>query len=387
MGVLNQNAITIQTVDHLDQLASFDWDSLCQPDHYFTTRNLHALAHAGLDCSYRYFVAQQEGQIVGITFGYLTHFPLLGPLRPLVFITGSPANLGFPFAFHMESQKEEIFSQLVHAMIADARKQHASILVVRDLYTGLSEIYTATLKYPGIHHLPLFQRGWLDIRWHTFEEYLADLQTRYRNELLKEMRRINKYGFRFVITSGVEAQPYLADMARQFRDLFLKYQNPSQLFLPESYFRAFSALPECIAFLLFRGEQLASFDLVYERGSLFDVVDSGVDAALVGNFPAHRYLSYEIIRYAISHGFKAVDFGNSNEDKKMRLGCSLQNLSAAMYPLSPIYSTMLKLHFDRWLLDDFGFKIPPKNADEEANGWVLPTVFKSPPPSPWQTTI
>ncbi len=386
MGVLNQHAVTIQVIDQPDQLVSSDWDSLCQPDDYFTANYLRILANAGLDCSFRYFVAQQAGQIVGITFGYLTHFPLIGPLRPLVFISGSPVNLGFPFAFHEESPKEAVFLQLVQAMIADARKQHVACLIIRDLYAGPLEVYTSALKYRGFYPLALFQRGWFDVRWHTFEAYLADLQAHYRYEVRRDTRRIQKHGYRFVLTSGVATQattqPYLADMARLFRYLYVKYQNPSQTFLPESYFRAFTALPECVAFLLFRGEQLAAFYLAYERGSLLEASDSGVDAALVGNLPAHRYLSYETISYAMTHGLKAVDFGGSNEDKKLRLGCRLQNVGAAIYPLSGIYAAMLRLHFDRWLLDDFGFKVPPTNADDEATGWVRPTVFKSPPVFP-----
>ncbi len=171
-------------------------------------------------------------------------------------------------------------------------------------------------------------------------------------------------------------------MARLFRYLFLKYQNPSQLFLPESYFRAFTALPECLALLLFRGEQLAAFLLAYERGTLLEASDCGVDAALVGNLPAHRYLTYEVISYAMAHDLKTVDFGTSNEAKKLRLGCRLQNVSAAIYPLSGLHSAMLRLHFDRWLLADFGFKVPPTNADDAATGWVQPTVFKSPPVFP-----
>ncbi len=102
----------------------------------------------------------------------------------------------------------------------------------------------------------------------------------------------------------------------------------------------------------------------------------------MGNLPAHRYLTYEVINYAMAHDLKAVDFGASNEAKKLRLGCRLQNVSAAIYPLSGLYSAMLRLHFDRWLLADFGFKVPPTNADDAATGWVQPTVFKSPPVFP-----
>lgn len=377
MDTLNQNAITIQIADHLDQVTSSSWNSLCQPDDYFTADYLHALAHAGLDCSFRYFIAQQAGQIVGITFGYFMHFPLLGPLQPLIFIAGSPVNLGFPFAFQKESQKEEIFLQLIQAMIADARKHHAAILNIRDLYAEHLETYNPTLKRLGFRHMPLFQRAWLDIQWHTFEEYLANFRASPRRNIVRDIRTINDNGYQPMITAGSEAQPYLADMARLFEYIFLKYRDRDQLFLPMSYFQAITALPECVAFLLFQNEQLAAFALGFERDSILETNYGGIDTTLTGKDPAHRYVEYEIIRYAISRGLKAIDFGVSNEENKMRLGCSLQGLSGSICPLSALSSAMMRLHVDRLLLPEYGFKVTPKNAGDDSSKWIRPTVFKS----------
>src|SRR5260370_31346278 len=114
----------------------------------------------------------------------------------------SPVNLRFPFAFQEESQKEEFFLQLVHAMVENARKQHAAYLIIRDLYAGPLEVYTSALTYRGFYPIALFQRGWFEVRWHTFEAYLAALQAHYRYASRRDTRRINKHVYRFVIASG-----------------------------------------------------------------------------------------------------------------------------------------------------------------------------------------
>jgi hypothetical protein len=40
---------------------------------------------------------------------------------------------------------------------------------------------------------------------------------------------------------------------------------------------------------------------------------------------------YEIIRYGIDHGFKTIDFGQTADDTKLKLGCHYEMLYAALH--------------------------------------------------------
>lgn len=363
-AVPNQDALLVRVAEHPDQLPEPGWNDLCEPGDYFTIDYLRALARAGLDCSFRYFVVQQGQRVVGLAFGYFLRFPLLGPWRPLLFVSGSPVNFGFPFALRAGEQNDQVFFCLVQTMIAEARKKRAAALVVRDLFsTGSGPGQSQALQNLGFRQKPLFQRAWLDILWPTFADYLAGLRSSRRRSILKEMRRVAGGGYRLVVTKGEISQDYLADMARLCRYLCLKYKDRDQLPLPESFFRAMTRVPECVAFLLLRRERLAAFGLVFERGSLLETGYCGIDPALTGKDPAHRYIEYEVIRYAISHGCQAIDFGISNEVNKMRLGCRLQNLSGALRPLSALSTVLIRLHLDRWLLPEYRFKVAADRAE------------------------
>lgn len=378
MTVLTQTSTTIQVLRDLDESISSAWDSLCRPDDYFNAGYLQALAHADLDCSFRYFVAREDGRIVGITFGYFTRFPLFGPFKPLVFIGGSPVSFGFPFAFQADSPQIDIFTRLVQAVVAEAQRQRAASLLIRDLWSpDPQQSYSAILKYLGFVHLPLFQRASMHIQWRSFEEYLAALQYRPRRAIRSGIQKIATNRYRPEVLSGREAQPYLADMTRLWYYTYLKYKDRDQLLLAESYFRAMISLPECRVFLLWQNEQLAAFGLTFERDALLETNHCGVDYTLVGKDPAHRFLEYECIRYAITHLCKTIDFGISNEAEKLHLGCSLQGLSGYLRPLSPFACALIDLHLERWLLPEYGFKLVPADRLDCRNGCVQPTVFKA----------
>lgn len=378
MAVLTQAPVTIQVLHHLDEAVSSAWDNLCKPDDYFHSHYLHALAHAELDCSFRYFIACEADQIVGITFGYFTRFPLFGPFRPLVFIGGSPMNFGFPFAFQADSQEIDIFVRLVQSMVTEAQELHAASLLIRDLWPpDPQHIYSAVLKYLGFSYMPLFQRARMNIPWSSFEEYLAAFQHRSRQKIRSEIQKIAANQYRSEIVSGRDVQPYLADMARLWQHTYLKYKDRDQLFLPESYFRAITALPECVAFLLFQNKQLAAFGLAFEWDLLLETNHCGVDYTIVGKSPAHRFLEYEAIRYAINRHCKTIDFGISNEADKLRLGCSLHGLSGYLRPLSPLSSMLTNFHLERRLLPEYGFKVVSQDMPGCSDGCVQPTVFKA----------
>ena len=377
MTVLTQTPGTIQVYRSLDGAVCSEWDRLCQPDDYFHSRYLRALAHAKLDASFRYFLVREADRVVGITFGYFTRYPLAGPCKPLVFISGSPLNFGFPFALRTRGKEIDVFVRLLQAMRAEAQKQHAASLLVRDLWMpGPQETYGPALQSLGFVPMPLFQRALMHLPWQTFEGYLMALQSSYRRKTRAELQKIAANQYHAQTVTGPDIEPYLADIARLWKYTYLKYKDRDQLFLSDDYFRSVAALPESIAFLLFHRERLAAFGLSFARDSLLETNHSGVDYTVVGNIAAHRFIEYETIRYAINQHFKTIDFGISNEAGKLRLGCCLQGVSGYICPLTPLSSVFTRLHLERWLLPEYGFKVASPLSPGGIDGAVASTVFK-----------
>jgi hypothetical protein len=52
---------------------------------------------------------------------------------------------------------------------------------------------------------------------------------------------------------------------------------------------------------------------------------------------------YEIIRYGIDNGFKTVDFGQTADDIKLKLGCKYVTLYAALHHSNPIMNRICSI--------------------------------------------
>lgn len=369
-----QAPITICILEHLEHEEAARWDSLHTTKNALSSRYLHAIERAKLNCSFRYFLAEQNNQIVGATLGYFTHFPLFGPFHVLTFIGGSPVDLGFPFYFQQHAPKKEIFSLLVQAMIDESRKSHARYIALRDFWTPESiDAYGQVLKQYSFRQVPLFDDAFLPIVWHSFEEYLSALRAEYRKTIRRESRRVAAAGYRLEIIHGSVGEPLFIDMERLWRYLYDKYRDRDQLILPRGYFREVTALPESTALLLFREQRLVAFDLLLEKGELLDSTYCGIDYSLTGKDPVHRYLGYEIVRYAIEHQFKVVDFGISNEQNKLRVGCSLRSIDGYVRSLSPF---LMKIGIDRLILRGYGTHATEAESTETASSSLKPTDVK-----------
>ncbi|QBD77279.1 GNAT family N-acetyltransferase [Ktedonosporobacter rubrisoli] len=375
----NLSALTIQVFEQLDQIEARDWNGCCAAESAFSADYLQALARCELDCTFRYFVARKDGQVVGTSFGYLTRFPLFPLLHPRVFIGASPLTIGFPFGFSQSCSDQEILRTLIDGMIREASTQHAAMMVLRDVNKETLTTFKAledTCRTLGFHRQPLFQQAWLHLRWVTFDDYLTALRARYRELVHRDLRRVQQAQCTLQVLPGSEARAFLPDLHRLWLQSYWKHQDPDQLLLPPAYFSQALTLPGCRVFLVQRLGHLLTFILTFEHASTLEAGHSGVDYALIGNIPAHRYAEYEIIRYAIDHCFERIDFGISHEANKQRLGCHLQGQYGYFCPLSPFARFLVGLHIDRWLLRKYGFAVA---APESQDGEIAPYVFRKPP--------
>lgn len=372
------STFTTQVTRQLDLCEEQQWNDLCQFHDYFSYNYLRGLARSELDCSPRYFLVREKERVVGIGSGYFARFPLWGPLQPSVFVSGSPLNLGFPFACAPDASKEAVFSHLIQAMLHEARQEGAASLVLRDVQTSEEiSLCDTILGGQGFRRKPLFQRAVLTVQWATFADYLAALRSRYREQVRREQRKIKALGYQFTVLRGACAESSIADMVCLWQQVYRKHADKDQLSLSASYFREMIALPECLVLCLHFQGQLAAFGLAFERGSVLETTYCGVDYALAKGLPVHRYLEYEAVRYAIERDLEMVDFGISHEIDKLRLGCTLYGLYAYIRPLSKTAALLARLQLDRPFWRPYGFAVQPPAGGESQSGVVHSSVFRS----------
>jgi len=171
-----------------------------------------------------------------------------------------------------------------------------------------------------------------DVNFSSLEEYIAALRSDYRNRYRKVMNASSRFKIRFI-----DNQTEFDDNLYQ---LYLNVLNRSRLkieTLSKEYFKG----EMFKVFVLEEGEKNVGFVQLLENGSelIFEFV--GVNYDYNESRVYHRML-YEIIRYAAENGFKTIDFGQTADDTKLKLGSRYEYLYAALHHSSPFINSICK---------------------------------------------
>jgi hypothetical protein len=156
----------------------------------------------------------------------------------------------------------------------------------------------------------------MDIKWRSFEDYIASLRGNYRyryNKALKLGKPLQKR----LLTDPSEFTP---EMYRLYEQVF---QN-SKYKLEKLNFEFFkNTLSKTI---VFEADGVAkSFVQLIESGKQLIFEFGGLDYADNHKYDLYINLLLEIVRYACENGFERIDFGQTAEDAKLKLGGYLEN--------------------------------------------------------------
>lgn len=159
-------------------------------------------------------------------------------------------------------------------------------------------------------------------RFSSFEEYLDSLRSSYRYRYHKCLKR-----------SAPLTLEYLSDN-REFTEemygCYLQVYEKSRIRvekLPIEFFRGgFFKI-----FVLKNGERAVGFGQMVENGSelIFEFV--GVDYRYNGTFDTYHRILLEIVRHGIENGFKTIDFGQTADESKLKLGSEYTMLYAYLH--------------------------------------------------------
>lgn len=191
---------------------------------------------------------------------------------------------------------------------------------------------------------PGFATGWtcpkciLDIRWKSFEEYMFSLRSDYRNRLKK------------VFSRSKELKVRLIDNRKEFDDamyqMYLNVLNHSKTkietlslaYFQERFFKIFVAELD---------GQAVGFVQLLENGKelIFEFV--GLDYQYNSKYQVYHRLLNEIIKYGIENHFESIDFGQTADEIKLKLGCRYEYLYAWLHHSNKIVNYLCKKFADK----------------------------------------
>jgi hypothetical protein len=174
----------------------------------------------------------------------------------------------------------------------------------------------------------------LDLPFASFDDYLSALRGDYRNRAKKVLKRTAELEIRFI------------DNQTEFDDelyrLYLNVLEHSRVRI-ETLSKAYFSGEMFKIFVAYRNGKAVGFVQLLPNGEelIFEFV--GIDYACNAEMPVYHRMMYEIVRYGIGNGYKTIDYGQTADDTKLKLGCRYVMLYAALHHSNPLVNGVCKL--------------------------------------------
>ena len=204
----------------------------------------------------------------------------------------------------------------------------------------------------------------MELPWTDFEQYLE--QHPKRKSIRRDLRSLEKAGYCLDIREG---QALSTDEAQRLHALWLqlyrKHHSPDQIMVTEDFFLQMSQLDHAVWLLLRKEGRIDAFDLCFVLGDHLESTYCGVDLEATSRLSIHRAMGYHIVRHAIGKGLRSINFGISNEQGKVEMGCRLQACYAWMQANPKWLGRLLRMILHRFVLKHDQDKLAQENLTVE----------------------
>lgn len=292
----------------------------------------------------RYFVVYEKGEAVAIApcfIEYESQYSTLEELTPWVRrLRKVGNNLGFslapplichsPCSFHsrvliQKGYNKKAILDLLCRKIDESCKKDRVLFSSFPFVSEFDDFLMLGLSNHGYAKIPFVETAYLGIKWPNFEDYLAHLSNRKRQNIRREIRQNRKHGI------IIEQQNDLHQLSRILSDLhsnlFLKYKGQRSLLNP-SFFKALSedAKGKTRLFVAKKNNSVVGFSLCLEHKKVLDVYIAGFDYDKLTkmDFTYFNTVLYKPIKTAIEEGFEKIHFRSASLEAKLSRGCRIE---------------------------------------------------------------
>lgn len=302
----------ITTVERASDLPA-EWDDVVG-DNLYLRRDFLAFMETCEACGQRYhFIRDADGRLDTVYLTYVRHRYNLAMF--------TPHNLYVTMTFVY------VPLSVTRPGIEWGRCRDEALAHIRSLRGYKLILNLPPGDYPGFATGLTCSQCVLPVSWSTFEDYLASLRSHYRHRYRKALR--NSAGLRLRRL----ADP--SEFDERLYQLYLQVVGHSRLVI------------ETLSIDFFRGHWFEIFVLEDDHGPqgfvqllpngselIFEFI--GLNYATSHTYDTYQRMLLEIVRYGIEHGFATIDFGQTADDTKLKLGCDYLTLHAALHHSNPL---------------------------------------------------
>ncbi len=329
--------------DSIREVDASEWDEIVGEGRVFQTHAwLAVLEESGLeDCPPKYFVVRMEdGRIAAHLTSYMIETSLLmlsrgfvktlverirtiAPkfLKSRILECGSPVGLGNPFGLREGIDFADLVGPLCRALDDVSTKAGIRFIVLRDFLDEEMAVFSI-LEQQGFTRIPNLPTTELQIRWATFDEYLAAMRSNHRYTLRKRLRLAAESNLtsRFQIEFSGKAEQLMLQMSN-VNDHAKEYNR--QLLVPDFYRGVSAALGRhCQVLEILQEQRLVAHALVIFDGKILRWLFFGREQGGVRD-GAYFLAVARIVGLAIEEGMELVDMGLTSYRSKTEFGARM----------------------------------------------------------------
>jgi hypothetical protein len=174
----------------------------------------------------------------------------------------------------------------------------------------------------------------LDLKWNSFDGYMDALRSGYRRRYKTALKKSSGLSLYFLENNS--------KFDERLYTLYLEVYDNSKYKIEKLSIDFFRGEMFKIFVLADKGEPVG-FVQMLENGTelIFEFV--GFCHEKNREYDIYIRLLLEIIRYGIENGFKTIDFGQTADDAKLKLGCHYEKLYALLNHSNPLINAFLRL--------------------------------------------
>ena len=167
----------------------------------------------------------------------------------------------------------------------------------------------------------------------SFEHYLNSLRSNYRYRYNKCFKKSSPLTLEYLEDNK--------DFTEEMYDCYLQVYNKSKIRvekLPIEFFRG----KYFKIFVLKNEEKVVGFGQMVENGTelIFEFV--GVDYKYNNTYDTYHRILLEIVKYGIENNFKTIDFGQTADESKLKLGAKYTMLYAYLHHSNKLINSINK---------------------------------------------
>ena len=283
-----------------------------------------------------------------------------------VMFCGQPISLGqknllFTPQARLQAKPQEILAELDELMRKLARKEKGRFLVYKE--HGDNDIDDLrSLGQLGYRQVESLDMHIFDEPFEDFNHYLSNLNSHYRYDIRRSLRKLERAGVEVVRWTDAEkiCELYSEELHKLYLAVVERSESKLEILPPVFFHELARQFPGQVALTgLVKDGQVLGFNWSILTGAKYQFLFCGIDYSVNNKLDLYFNLMYAELGYALESAASEIKVGQTAAQFKTRLGCSHRPLHLFIKGAGVFTRALLKLCF-RLLF-------PPREQVQKAN--------------------